>query len=69
MKLKDVIMYCNTNKFPELSFSGTNSKPHSARGSIKHYHLRIYQKLGMGVCAIFRIPCDCVACTTMLEKP
>ena len=32
VELKDVKMYCNTNQFPDLSFSGPQSKPHSARG-------------------------------------
>ena len=35
----------------------------------KHYHLRFDTKLGNGVCAIWRIPCACVACTSMLDKP
>ena len=62
-------MYCNTNQFPELIFSGPNSKPHGARGLSKHYHLRFDPKLGMGVCEIRRIPCACVACTSILYKP
>ena len=66
---QDVKMYCNTNKFPELSFCGPYSKPHGARGLNKHYHLRFYPKLGMGICAISRIPCSCVECTLMLDKP
>ena len=66
--LKDVKMYCNTNQFPVLSFSGPYSKPHGARGLSKNYHLRFVTKLGMGICAIFRIPCAFVACTSMLEK-
>ena len=61
-------MYCNTNKFPELTFCGTHSKPHGARGLSKHYNLRFDPKLGMGECAIFRIPCACVSCTSMLKK-
>ena len=69
VKLKDVNMYCNKNQFPELIFSGSYSKPHGARGLSKNYHLRFDTKLGMIVCAILRIPCDCVACTPMLEKP
>ena len=68
-ELKYVKMYRNTNQFPELSFSGPHSKPHGARGLSKHYHLRFDPKIGMGVCAIHRIPRACVACTTMLEKP
>ena len=68
MELKDVKMYCNTNKFPALPFCGTHSKPHGARGMSKHHHLRFDPKLGMGVCAILRIPCACVACTSMLDK-
>ena len=62
-------MYFNTNQFPELSFSGPHSKPHGARGLNKHYRLRFDPKLGMGVCAIIRIPCACVACTSMQDKP
>ena len=38
-------------------------------GLSKHYHLCLDQKLGMVICAIFRIPCACVACTSMLDKP
>ena len=49
---QDVKMYCNTNQFPELSFSDPHSKPHDTKGLSKHYHLRFDQKLGMGVCAI-----------------
>ena len=64
-----VKMYCNTNKFPKLSFSGSHSKPHGARGLIKYYHLSFYPKLSNGVCAIFCIPRACVECTSMLEKP
>ena len=69
VELKDVKMYCETNQFPELPFCGPYSKPHGVRGMSKHYHLRFYPKLGMGVCPIRRIPCACVACTSMLEKP
>ena len=68
-ELEDVKMYCNTNQFPELSFSGPYYKPHDTRGLSKHYHLRFDLKLGMVVCAIFHIPCACVACTPMLYKP
>ena len=35
----------------------------------KHYHLRFDQKLGNDICAIIRIPCACVACTSILDKP
>ena len=62
-------MYCNTNQFPSLLFCGPHSKPHGTRGLDNHYHFRFYPKLGMGVCAIRRIPCACVACTSMLDKP
>ena len=34
-----------------------------------HFHLRFDPKLAMGECAIRRIPCACVACTSMLNKP
>ena len=69
VELKDVKIYCNTNQFPALPFCGPHSKPHGARGMNKHYNLRFDPKLGMGVCAIFRIPCACVACTSMIYKP
>ena len=62
-------MYCNTNQFPELSFCGLHSKSHGARGLSKHYHLRFYPKLGMGIYAVRNIPCAYVACTSMLDKP
>ena len=32
-----VKMYCNTNQLPALPLCGTHSKPHGARGLIKHY--------------------------------
>ena len=69
VEIKDVKMYCNTNQFPALTFCGPYSKPHGARGLGKHYHLRFDPKLGVGKCAIRRIPFVCVACTPMLEKP
>ena len=69
VELKYVKMYCNTNKFPALPFCGPHSKPHGARGIGKHYHFRFYPKHGMGKYAIHRIPCACVACTSMLDKP
>ena len=66
---QDVRVYCNTNQFPELPFCGPHSKPHGARGIIKHYHFPFDTKLGNGVCEILCIPCACVACTSMLYKP
>ena len=53
---KDAKMNCNTNKFPELSFCGPNSKPHGARRLSKDYHFRFDPKLGIGVCKFCRIP-------------
>ena len=35
---------------------------------IKHYHLRFDPKLGNGICAILRLPCACVACTSIIDK-
>ena len=64
-----VRMYYNTNQFPELPFIGQHFKPHVARGLSKHYNFHFDPKLGNGVCAIRRIPCACVACTSMIEKP
>ena len=37
---QDVKIYCNTSQFPELPFFGPHSKPQSAMGLSKHYHLR-----------------------------
>ena len=69
VELKDVKIYCNTNQFPEFSFSGSYSKPHGARGLSKHYHSRFDPKLGMGVCVVIRIPRAFVSFTLMLDKP
>ena len=68
IELKDVKMYFNTNKSPEIIFSGPHYKPRGARGLSKNYHFRFHPKLGMGVFAICRIPCACVACTLTLDK-
>ena len=68
VELKDLEMYCITNQFPELLFSGPHYKLHGARVLSKHYHIHFDPKLGMGVCAIRRIPCACVACKSMLEN-
>ena len=69
MELKDVKMYCNTNQFPALPLCGPHSKPHGARGIGNHWHLCLDTKLAMGECANRRIPCACVACTPLLDKP
>ena len=62
-------MYCDTNQLPEFSFCGPHPKPRGARGLSKNYHLYFYPKLGHGICAIRRIPCACVGCTSIMEKP
>ena len=62
-------MYCDTNKLPILSFCGPHLNPRGERELIKHSHLRFDPKLGHGICAIHRITCACVVCTSMLEKP
>ena len=61
-------IYCNTNQIPELSFFGSHSKHHGARGSIRQYHF-FNSKLVMGVCLVHSITCACVACKSMLDKP
>ena len=66
---KDVINYCNTNKCAALTFCCPYYKPHRARGMIKHHHMSFDIKLGNGVCAILSLPCACVACTSMVNKP
>ena len=66
---KDLKMYCDTNRFPASSFCGPHPKPNGARGLSKHYLLRFDTKIDHGICVICRIPCDCVGCTSMLDKP
>ena len=61
-------MYFNTNKFPALPFCGPHYKLNGTRELSKHYHLRFDTKLGNDVCEILRIPCACVACTSMIQK-
>ena len=62
-------MYCDINQFPILSFYGSHSKPHEARGLGNHDHLSFGQNLGHVICEIHRIPCACVACTSMFDQP
>ena len=61
-------MYCDTNQLKELPFCGPHPKPHGARGLSKIYHLRFDPKLGHSICEILRIPCDYVACTSMIDQ-
>ena len=65
---KYVKMYFYTNQFPTLTFCGSHPNPHGARGLGKNYHLSFDTNLGHGICEIRRIPCACVACTSMLDK-
>ena len=62
-------MYCNTNIFSALLFYGPYSKTQRTRGLSKSYHVCFDPKVDNGVCAIVRIPCACVACTSMIYKP
>ena len=66
---KDVKMFCDTNQFPALPFFGLHPKPLGARGVSENYHLPFDPKLGHCICAICRIPCSCVVCTSILYKP
>ena len=38
-------------------------------GLVKHYNLRFDPNICHGICEIRRIPCACVACTSMLDQP
>ena len=62
-------IYFDINQLPSLPFCGSHPTPHGARGLIKHNHLQFDTKLGHGICEIRRIPCDCVGCTSILDKP
>ena len=53
----------------KMSPSAPYIKPHGARGLSNNYHFLFDPKVGNGVCAIRRIPCACVVCTSMLDKP
>ena len=66
---KDVKIYCDNNQFPTLPFCGSYPNPRVARGLGKNHHLRFYPNLGNGIFAICRIPCACVAFTSILDKP
>ena len=65
---KDVKIYCDANQLPTLPFCGSHPKPRVERMLGKHSNLRFGPNLGHGICAIIRIPCACVACTSMLDK-
>ena len=66
---KYVKMYCDTDQFPKLPFCGPYPNPHGSRVLSKHYHLCFDTKLGHDISAIIRIPCACVECTSILDKP
>ena len=66
---KDVNLYYKKNQFPELAFYCSRPKPHGARELSKHYHLPFDPKTFHGICAILRIPCGFVACTSMIDQP
>ena len=61
--------YCKTKQLPALPFYCLHQKPHGDKGFSKNYNLSFNIKLGNDVCANFRILCDYVACTSMLENP
>ena len=66
---KYVKMYCDTNQFLALPFYGSHPKTHGARGLVKHHHINFDPNLGHGICEIICIPCDCVACKPIIDKP
>ena len=66
---KDVKMYCDTNQLSALTFCGTHPEHNESRELSKHYHLGFDPNTGHGICALFRIPCDCVGCTSIMDKP
>ena len=69
MSHTSVEILCATTHFSALSFFVPHEQPQRVRGLGKHYNLRVYPKLGNVKCTIRQIPCDCIACTTMLDKP
>ena len=66
---KDVQIFLNTTHFPSLPFCGPQTKPHGVRELSKHYHIIFDTTLGHGICTICQMPCACIECTSMLDKP
>ena len=64
-----VKMSCSAIQFLVFPFCGPHAKPHGLRGLSKHSHLQLDPKLVRGNCKIQQIPCACVECTNMLDKP
>ena len=56
-------------QLPALTFCGLHMKPHGLIRLSEHYNLCIDPELDHGKCEIQQIPCVCVACTNMLDKP
>ena len=59
----------HTTKLCQSVILWFTSKPHGARGLGKYYHIRFDPNLVHGKCVICRIPCACVACTSMIDQP
>ena len=66
---KDVKVYFDTNQFQALPFCVPHPNSHGARVLNKHYHVCFDPKPGHDICAIIRILCACVECSSMLDKP
>ena len=60
---------CTETNTPKCLFFGPHAKPHGVRGLSGHYCLRLYPKLGHGKCVMRKIPCACISCISMLDKP
>ena len=66
---KYVKIFYNTNQFPSLQVFVPHTKPQGVIGLSKYYHMKFDQKIGYGTYDIRIIPCSCVYCTSMLDKP
>ena len=60
---------CTSTLFQVLPFCGPHEKPHGVRRLSKNYHSQLNPKLFYGKCAIRKIPCACISCTNILDKP
>ena len=56
------------NASPRIIIFSPHEKPHGVKGLSKHYYFQLDQ-IGHGKCVIIQIPCACISCTHMLDKP
>ena len=68
MLRKKINTTCNDWIFSRHSVAAEKFKMRERNTLLSHYHDRVDPELGKGVCAIFRISCECPAYYTQLDK-